>query len=109
MRKNVFSDNSDKISVLVYTESFLDDNDYLLYFNNANKLNKIQIYYMPVLCTTSRALPVLTGTYRNWCQGNKNFTSIVFPESSEIVNVYYPANPYKTDFDNNKIAEKNSC
>lgn len=29
MGKNIFSDDSDKVSVLVYTESFLDDNNYL--------------------------------------------------------------------------------
>lgn len=107
MGKNIFSNNSDQVSLLIYTESFLEEDASFLYFNNANKLNIIQVFYMPLLCTPSHDLPVLTGTYRSWCQDNRNFTSIIFPECSGIVSEYYPANPDATDFDNNKLAEKN--
>ena len=106
MEKNIFSNNSDQVSLLIYTESFLEEDASFLYFNNANKLNIIQVFYMPLLCTPSHDLPVLTGTYRSWCQDNRNFTSIIFPECSGIVSEYYPANPDATDFDNNKLAKK---
>ncbi len=106
MRKNIFSDNLSQVSILVYTESFLDEETSFLYFNNAGKLDDIQVYYMPLLDKGNRRLSVVTGLYRSWCQENRTFTAIEFPQCSGIVNGYYPANPDKTDYDNGKLAEE---
>ena len=106
MRRNIFSDNSSQVSIFVYTESFLDEEPSFLYFNNARKLDGIQIYYMPVLDNQNRQLPIVTGAYRSWCQEGRTFTAIEFPQYSGIVNAHYPANSDRTDYDNNKLAEE---
>ena len=84
MRRNIFSDNSSQVSIFVYTESFLDEEPSFLYFNNARKLDGIQIYYMPVLDNQNRQLPIVTGAYRSWCQEGRTLlqqNSRSIPES----------------------------
>lgn len=88
---NVFSNNADTISILVHTESYLDDTSVLEWFVNANKLKGINVYFMPVL-TTDVKVPVTTGTYVNITANGRVHTSIELDDFSGILYVHKYSN-----------------
>lgn len=48
-KKNVFSDNTSEINILVYTESFLKENEAIEFLKKADELTGINIYFMPLI------------------------------------------------------------
>ena len=48
-KKNVFSDNRYEINILVYTESFLKENEAIEFLKKADELTGINIYFMPLI------------------------------------------------------------
>ena len=48
-KKNVFSDNRSEINILVYTESFLKENEAIEFLKKADELTGINIYFMPLI------------------------------------------------------------
>lgn len=106
MGPNIFSNNLSQISVLVYTESFLNDASSFTYFHNAGKLEGIHIYYMPVVGDANGSFPVETGVYRSFCQEGRTFTAIQFPQCSEVVYTHNAAGSSKTEHENNRLAEE---
>lgn len=105
MEKSIFEKSTCNVTILVYTKSFLCQKNSFLYFENANKLNSIQIYYMPLLCASSKKLPISTGIYKNNVNNNRVFTSIQFSTLSTVVSTEYPADNSKTDAYFNQKAE----
>ena len=84
---NVFSNHLDTISILVHTESYLEDTSVLEWFVNANKLNVINVYFMPVLASDVE-VPVPTGTYVNIKTNGRVHTSIELDDCSGILYVH---------------------
>lgn len=85
--KNVFSDNAEYISILVYTENFLNDSVALNFFCNANKIPNIRIYFMPIL-SKQKECNLIVGKYSHFNHGV--FTNVVinFEDCSEVINSY---------------------
>lgn len=48
-KKNVFSDNRYEINILVYTESFLKENEAIEFLKKADEFTGINIYFMPLI------------------------------------------------------------
>lgn len=48
-KKNVFSDNRYEINILVYTESFLKENEAIEFLKKEDELTGINIYFMPLI------------------------------------------------------------
>ena len=69
-----------RVSMLVYTQSFICDQDSFLYFKNANLLKSIRIYYMPLLEKHGKSLPIETGYYKHTPDENEICTSIEFSD-----------------------------
>ncbi len=88
MVKNVFSEPSDVITVLVHTKSFLSDSNSLHYFNNANRLKSIRIYYMPISGRPEEDIQVNMGVYKHTEIAHAIYTSIEFSDYSVSVCVF---------------------
>ena len=84
---NVFSNNSDTISILVHTESYLKNISALEFLVNANKLKRINVYFLPVL-SRDVDVPVTTGSYTNIKVNCRVHTSINFKNYSEIIHIH---------------------
>jgi len=86
-KKNVFSNNVENISILVYTENFLNDSEALNFFCNANKIPKIRIYFMPVLLK-QKDYKLTVGEYSHFKHGI--FTNVVinFADCSGVVSIH---------------------
>lgn len=104
-KKNVFSDNKEAISILVYTEKFLKDSAALKFFCNANKIPQIRIYFMPVL-SKQKDCKLTVGEYSHFKHGV--FTNVVinFVDCSGVVSIhnYLPENI--DDIEIYKLTEK---
>lgn len=105
-KKNVFSDASDRISILVYTQSFLYDNNVFQYFSDANLLKSIRIHYMPLLVKPEESLPVDTGIYRHTPRGDTISTIIEFSDCSSRVFISSNSQRRKTEDELKETAEK---
>ncbi|MFQ6794628.1 MAG: hypothetical protein ACLRT4_17865 [Thomasclavelia sp.] len=105
-KKNVFSDNTKNISILVYTENFLDDCAALNFFCNANKLRKIQIYFMPVL-SKQKNCELILGEYSHF--NFKAFTNVVisFKDCSGVITIHRDLPKDIDDKEIYKLAEDN--
>lgn len=62
-KKNVFSDRRSEINILVYTESFLEENEAMQFFKMAAVLKGIKIFLMPLI-SDEKELSFETGKYR---------------------------------------------
>lgn len=71
------------VTLLIHTESFLNDTNALEYFYNANKLDNIKIYFMPVINRTDTN--IFTGKYNHFKSNGFNVTSIKFPDISFVL------------------------
>lgn len=105
-KRNVFSEQSENITMLVYTQSFLSDNSAFNYFNNANLLKKIKIYYMPLLVQSDISLPIEMGSYIHTPEENAICTNIKFCDLSKDLYLAANAPQRKTDDELSKIAEE---
>lgn len=103
---NVFSSPSETISILVYTQSFLCDYGAYQYFKNADRLESIKVYFMPLLITPDKSPAINTGIYKHTPEGNSIRTSVVFSDCSGYA-YFSPNTPQrKTDEELSKIAEE---
>lgn len=101
-----YSEAHERISMLVYTQSFMCDKDSFLYFKNANLLKSIRIYFMPLLDKHDKSLPIETGYYKHTSEENVIRISIEFSDCARIVFVSPNAPQNKTEDELNEIAEK---
>ena len=102
---NVFSEMPEKITMLVYTQSFLGDKDSFLYFNNADLLRSIRIRYMPLLDKHGTSLPIETGYYKHTPDENEICTSIEFSDCAIRLFASSIFPPQKTEDELNELAE----
>lgn len=105
-KRNVFSEQSESITMLVYTQSFLSEKSAFQYFNNANSLETIIIYYMPLLAQSDISLQIETGSYIHTPKGNTICTTIKFCDISKDVYLAANAPQRKTDDELSKKTEE---
>ncbi len=86
-KKNVFSDNAQSISILVYTEKFLKDSAALKFLCNANKISPIRIYFMPIL-SNQYDCNLMVGKYSHFKQGALTQVEISFIDCSSVVSIH---------------------
>ena len=103
---NIFSEMPERISMLVYTQSFICDKDSFLYFKNANLLKSISIYFMPLLNKHGQSLPIETGYYKHTPEENAIRTSIEFSDCASGLFVSSNVPQKKAEDDLNEKAEK---
>ena len=53
---NVFSDSKSEINILVCTRSFLDEKEAIQFFEKADELTGINIYFMPLISEEKKLL-----------------------------------------------------
>ena len=94
------------ISMLVYTQSFICDNDSFLYFRNANLLKRIRIHYMPLLDKHGKSLPIETGYYKHTSEQNAIRISIEFSDCASGVFISSNVPREESEDELNDIAEK---
>lgn len=82
--------NKQNITLLIHTESFLDDVESLQYFYNANKYKDINIYFMPVINTNKSKIE--TGKYNHFKSNGFWVTSIYFPNWSSVICIHGRSN-----------------
>lgn len=104
-KKNVFSDNKEAISILVYTEKFLNDSVALKFFCNANKIPKIRIYFMPVL-SNQKDCKLMVGEYSHFKHGVFTNVAINFVDCSGVVSIHNHLPENIDDIDIYKLSEK---
>ncbi len=104
--KNAFSEMPARISMLVYTQSFICDKESFQYFCNANLLKGIRIHYMPLLDEHSELLPIKTGKYIHTPEENAITTTIEFSDCVSGLCVTSNIPQIKTEDELNEIAEK---
>lgn len=104
-KKNVFSDNANRISILVHTEKFLDDSSALEFLCNANKLSHIHIYFMPVL-TEQKTFNLNIGKYSYFKDGI--FTNVVinFADYSGVISIHHHLQEDMKDIDIFRLSEE---
>lgn len=105
-KTNVFSDHAESISILVYTQSFLCDLGSFDYFNNANRLNSIHVYFMPLLETPDKLPPVKTGIYKHVPEEKAICSYAVFSDCTGRMYLSSNTPQRKTDEELSKIAEE---
>ena len=104
-KTNVFSEQSETIAILVYTQSFLYDHASFQYFDNANLLQSIRIYFMPLLVKSDGPLPIQTGIYKHTLEGNTICSSVIFSDCCGHACFDQDAASGKTDEEFSKVAE----
>ena len=77
MSQNVFDVNKKEISILVHTESILDDPKSLDFFCSARKMLPITIYFMPIT-HSEKTFFLTTGKYVQQQDGNTTCVSLAF-------------------------------
>lgn len=105
-KKNVFSDNAETISILVYTEKFLNDSVALDFFCNVNKISRIRIYYMPLL-SKQKDCGLMLGEYSHYKHGVFTNVTINFGDCSSVVSMHNHLPENIDDIDIYKLSEEN--
>lgn len=96
--------NKPIITLLIHTESFLDDLDSLQYLYNASKYKDINIYFMPVINT--KKTKIETGKYNHFkCNGFLE-TSISFSDWSSVICIHGKSNLNLSEAELDSLAEK---
>ena len=101
-----YSEAHERISMLVYTQSFVCDKDAFLYFKNANLLQHISICYMPLLDKHKISLPIETGHYKHTSEENAIRISIEFSDCASGVFISSNVPREESEDELNDIAEK---
>ena len=105
-KTNVFSEHAESISILVYTQSFFCDPESFDYFKNANLLNSIHVYFMPLLGTPDKVPPVKTGIYKHVPEENAICSYAVFSDCTGRAYLSSNTPQRKTDEELSIIAEE---
>ena len=105
-KRNVFSDPPEEISMLVFTQSFLSNTEAFVYFNNANLLRRIKIYYMPLSTKANETLPIEMGTYHHKKEETAICTSIEYSNCSGLICVSRATSQVKPDIELDAFAEE---
>ena len=105
-KKNVFSNNVENISILVYTENFLNNSSAIKFFSNVNKIPQIRIYFMPVL-SKQKVCSLTVGEYSHFSHGVFTNVAIKFPDCSEVVSIHRNLPENIDDIDIYRLSEDN--
>ena len=84
-QRNVFSDKTE-ISLLIHTQSYLENGAALKYLSDADKLEGINIFFMPMLNGNVSNLPL--GRYIHNRESNRTFSILKFPQCSGVVKIH---------------------
>lgn len=103
--RNVFSDNSNAITMLIYTQTFLTEDNAIQYFTNANLLKNIKIYYMPLLVKPEKPLSIETISYIHRPEGNAICNAIEYPGFSRLIGYTSNIPCRKSEDELNKMTE----
>lgn len=86
-KKNVFSANTSEINILVYTESFLKENEAIEFLKKADELTGINIYFMPLI-SDEIELSFETGKYSYCKEGVITSVIMNFKDCGSVVSMH---------------------
>lgn len=101
-RRNVFSEKTD-ISLLVHTQSYIGDDSVFRYLYNADKLEGINVSFMPVLGSDAPGVPA--GKYIHDRVPNRTFSIMKCPNCSGVVRIHNMPDSETTDEQYSKLTE----
>lgn len=104
-KKNVFSDNRYEINILVYTESFLKENEAIEFLKKAGELTGINIYFMPLI-SDEIELSFETGKYRYCKEGVITSVIMNFKDCGSVVSMHRGVPNDIEDIEIYRLAEK---
>ena len=103
---NVFSDDKSQLSVLVHTASFVSSPEKIQYFNDANKLKSIRVFFMPIISVRNENR-FETGEYKHHREQTMVLSSLSFPLCSSIVSIHHTVKLDATDAELSMLTEEN--
>ena len=83
MARSVFDRDQKKITILVHTESIINDPGAIEYLISANRLSAISVLFMPIIHSSDLVLCEM-GSYVFDCGEHSQTMSLVFPEGKTV-------------------------